>query len=94
MPKKTKKEKIIAEYRRRLQSVPMAQTPAVSVKTENISTPVQFVLPKVKEQQVSGASAISLNPNEFTIIKRDLVKTLILTAVIIVCEFLIAWRFR
>lgn len=66
MPKKTKQEKIIAEYRRKFQYT--------------YAQPIPLSPPTQKSQTV--------DTSEFTQIRRDLVKTLVLAAIAIAIEFI------
>ena len=74
MPKKTKKAKLIAEYRRKLQQldVPPIQ-PAIQTN---------YVLPKDVSKREITPTTITLPINEFLGIKKDLTKT-----VIVICIF-------
>lgn len=73
MPKKTKKEKLLAE-RRRSYSSPVA-------------TAVSFSLPA---QPVTRNAAPAIDTEEFRIMNKSLLKTVIITAIILTSEFLLA----
>ena len=95
MPKKTKKEKIIAEYRRKLSTVSSHQeaiNPVIkehTVQTTLLYTP-QFSVHTASVKNES-AHTVSLDPQEFSAIKKDLFITLILTGCILVGQIII-WR--
>jgi hypothetical protein len=80
MPKKTKKEKIIADLRRRLQDQPtqLPKQPAVS--------DISYRLPPKK--QVAKVETTD-DTAQLLLIKKDLVKTLILTVLAIGIEFVL-----
>lgn len=101
MPKKTKKEKIIAEYRRKLQTVsgnpaPKVETyqSVVSEKSPNSSSiqPTYQLNTQqtVSEQRTSQTSAIDLH--DLIAIRHDLIKTILLAAATISVELLLYWR--
>jgi len=95
MPKKTKKEKIIAEYRRKLSTVsshseainPVTEIPRQQTPTAP-SSQFSFHAPPVKNEYTH---AVTLDPQEFTAIKRDLITTLIITGCILIGQIII-WR--
>ncbi len=78
MPKKSKKEKILADLRRR-----------VYTEEPSVSPTFQF---QMKKEQVAPAQTSSLqHSSELTAIKRGLSKTVILAAMAIAIEVLIYW---
>lgn len=91
MPKKTKKEKIIAEYRRKMASAPHADGSSAP-SSQNEQAPVQQ--PKqtfsytsfVTANRQTQPSSLILDATEFTAIKKDLLWTLILTTGILIGE--------
>ncbi|KKS88265.1 MAG: hypothetical protein UW37_C0014G0012 [Candidatus Gottesmanbacteria bacterium GW2011_GWA2_44_17] len=95
MPKKTKKEKIIAEYRRKL-SIVSARPEATEIVTrhDTASAPTSGV-PTFSLQHSppknEHSDAIALDPHEFLAIKKDLLMTLILTGCILIGQ-IILWR--
>jgi hypothetical protein len=88
MPKKTKKEKIIAEYRRKLSTTSISSAKIVS---DPIHTPIEstsvftqtFSLKQTKQKNNSYES-LMLEPQEFMAIKKDLIITLALTLFILI----------
>lgn len=93
MPKKTKKEKIIADYRRKL-----ATTYSLPKTTESFSAFNQLAshanhsfhlptspLPHQPKQD-------EINQSQLAAIKSDLVKTMALAIVAIAIEFLLYWQ--
>jgi len=88
MPKKTKKEKLLAQQHRSRLSPVVIQHSAVE-KPESISTVtgISFSLPKISQ---SAAPVQTATLREYGQIKRDLTKTVIITGVILVSEFLLA----
>ncbi len=102
MPKKTKKEKIIAEYRRKLQTV--AGTPPtrkeethqafVTEKSPRTSS-VQPVYQLDKQQNVSekgNSETSTIELHDLIAIRHDLIKTVLLAAATISVELLLYWR--
>jgi hypothetical protein len=82
MSKKTKQEKIIADLRRRLQAQEKQPLPAT---------------PKVKftpEEKVSRSPAVKTFVIPTNLIKKDLMKTLILSIVAISLEFVLYFLWR
>ena len=88
MPKKSRKEKIIADLRRRVQTQQMLTTHIPTLVKEETSPTFRFQLKKEDavppQQQVVGQ-----NPSELTAIKRDLYKTCILATLAIAAEVVI-----
>lgn len=81
MPKKTKREKIIAEYRRKIQGV--QETIALQAK-------LNYELPKTKKAaSPSHATVIAVAPMD-PAIRRDLIKTIFLAVVAISGEVLLS----
>ncbi len=74
MPKKTKKEKIIAEYRRKLGAMPALSTPSFVYQAK---TPATL------------QTAVTAQPMDRAI-RKDLMKTLMLAAVAIAGEVVLA----
>lgn len=102
MPKKTKKEKIIAEYRRRIQS--MANRPAVSksfekavsenVKTSPTESPtsVYRLTPKTINLPRTASPVTASDVVDLAAIRHDLTKTVLLAAITVAIEFGLYWR--
>jgi len=88
MPKKTKKAKLIAEYRRKLQSLHSVPTQTLP-QTQSIPSHEVFTLPVVTPK-VQQSSVVTLEETEARAIKKDLTKTLIIVSLFIVFEFLLA----
>ncbi len=84
MPKKTKKAKLIAEYRRKLQH--LDGTPL------SVSSPVHhevFTLP-VTTPEISKPSSVEMPADEARAIKKDLIKTVSIVSLFLVFEFFLA----
>ena len=84
MPKKTKKAKLIAEYRRKLQhlqgtSIPVSSTNQHEVFTLPVTTPNLPKLPRAEMQDVEAHA-----------IRKDLIKTMIIVSLFIMFEFFLA----
>jgi len=95
MPKKTKREKIIAEYRRKLLVV-SARPQKMEMTREPLSVPSTsgYVPTFTLTQSVSkneSHEVLSLDPQEFLAIKKDLIRTLGLTGLILIGQIII-WR--
>lgn len=97
MPKKTKKEKIIAEYRRKMASFSHTDRPEAPFSHEepteekNPAQTFSYVPVASQPHQAHLKSAVALDPKEFLAIKKDLLWTLTLTMIIIVGEIGL-WR--
>ncbi len=99
MPKKTKKEKIIAEYRRKLKSTAVTQTESKSLPQKssgnNLSAPATpvYKLSGVERKNISTSASTPVTIlNDITAIRHDLAKTLMLAAVAITTELLLYWK--
>lgn len=95
MPKRTKKEKIIAEYRRKLigiSSRPEAITSDMprEVIQKNHSTSTTFTLTNISSAH-EHHDTLSLDPKEFLAIKKDLLTTLGITIFILIGQITI-WK--
>ena len=88
MPKKSKKEKQLADIRRRARTerVITVSSPASPIQ-EHTST-FRFNAPSMPVKQVVH---ISTDTSELVAIKRDLNKTAILSVIAITVEFLLYW---
>ncbi len=87
MPKKTKKEKLLAAHHR------MNLPPVVSADIralDHTDTANTFRLTMPVQKTIYSQNAISASVDEFAAIKHDLIKTLIITISIISSEFLLA----
>lgn len=99
MPKKTKKEKIIAEYRRKLQRSIGASAPKNTDVSQNQSEPISQLSSEpiykignviAKKQDVQRPASVL---TDFNAIRMDLVKTITLAAAAIVTELILYWKF-
>ena len=93
MPKKTKREKILAEYRRKIS----AFTPSVHVSAPKESltsmTPSPFQSVFTYQKKESPIPAInSVLQEEYKTIRKDLAKTLILACVMVSIELAVYWK--
>jgi len=91
MPKKTKQEKLLAEYRRKLRSLEEKPHSEKLVQNTIPVNTVQYAMPK----QIPSSPPMSryaLPKEEFIAIRRDLLKTLVIVSIFFVGEFLL-WRF-
>lgn len=84
MPKKTKKAKLIAEYRRKLQhlqgtSIPVSSTNSNEVFTLPVITPNIPTSPRIEMQDVEAHA-----------IRKDLIKTLSVVSLFLIFEFFLA----
>ena len=102
--KKTRKQKILTEQRQNLKyhdlssSSEMVSHEKKSVKTPaqedtsgsfSVSLPQSYAAVNHKESFVKTAGAATINTSEYGYLKKDLVKTAILTVLILVAEMLI-----
>lgn len=97
MPKKTKREKIIAEYRRKLRTTTLNATARVVPETgkqqnEKSSIPEFQLRADVLKQSVMPAATLS--EDNLPYIRKDLTKTLALTGIALIIEFLLYWRLK
>lgn len=84
MPKKTKKEKLLAQrHRTHLTSSVIVPTQVVH---DTPATSFQFVLPV---NHISPATQQTVSIEEFAAIKKDLIKTVVITIGIIAVEILL-----
>jgi hypothetical protein len=93
MPKKTKKAKLIAQYRRKLQQLegtPVQSTVHTITEPKSL-TSTNYVLPKELSKQPVITTAITLPAYEFVEIKKDLIKTLIIVCLFLGIEFIV-WK--
>jgi len=84
MPKKTKREKVIAEYRRKLQTLGTHPTENISPEPKISNLPT-FSLPP------QSPLTIALPQKEFQEIQKDLITTIIKIAIFFILEFVL-WR--
>jgi hypothetical protein len=83
MPKKTKRQKILARQRRHVLSSLSTVTPSAQLpKTDDASQTFSFQLSPPPVKSVTTADDLE----ELTVIKRDLTKTLILAVIAVVIE--------
>mgnify|MGYP001566810278 CR=1 FL=1 len=86
MPKKTRREKIIADYRNKLRLIHDVHLPSVSA-TVSFQPTTHQPLPK-------HSTTFALDPKEFSAIRRDLVKTVLLATIAIAAEFGLYWYWK
>jgi hypothetical protein len=94
MPKKTKKEKILAEARRIVRHHESIQSLEITPKTANVvesKNPYTFSPGSVR---MTNAKISAADISEFSIIRKDLIKTVILTVAAVFLELVIYWQFR
>lgn len=87
MPKKSKKEKILADLRRRVRTEQSLTTQIPTLVKEEAAPTFRFQLKK--ETRAPVGQPIRQNTTELTAIKRDLSKTFILAALAIAAELII-----
>jgi len=87
MPKKTKKAKLIAEYRRKLQQMEVA--PHVPSKSVEFIQPTTFTLPVTTPLKTPNASVI-FPMEEANAIRKELFRTLIVVSLFLVFEFVLS----
>lgn len=93
MPKKTRKEKILSEARRIIQQSQNSQNIRTSESDKQMIS--ERKLPynyQVRTSQSVSNTLIKTDEKEFTVIKRDLIKTVMLTITAIVIELVLYWR--
>lgn len=89
MPKKSKKEKILADLRRRAHTEQALMTHIPTLVKEEASPTFRF---QVKKEANTPTRAMgSGQTTELTAIKRDLYKTFILATLAIAAEVIIYW---
>ena len=86
MPKKSKKEKIIAELRRKVQTQQTLTVHPPTLVKEEISNSFKF---QAKKEIQTPGSHVEQNTTELVAIKHDLRKTFILATLAIVAEAII-----
>ena len=96
MPKKTKREKLIAEYRRKIEV--LGQSPIEHESHEKIASvsPISQTTYSLAATHPSVSSAssssLSINVDEFTAIRQDLIRTLIIVSIFLSVEIAL-WQF-
>jgi hypothetical protein len=94
MPKKTRKEKILAEARRIVGH--NATTHSININkiappiAEN-KNPYSYIPVKVP---ISNSKIVASDQTEFNIIRKDLVKTVFLTIGAVFLELIVYWQFK
>ncbi|MEK7532829.1 MAG: hypothetical protein AAB542_00145 [Patescibacteria group bacterium] len=87
MPKKTKKEKLLAQqHRTNLPPVVIQHTS----QTDPVSLPATHTLFTLPNRNNAIQTPQTSSVHEYKLMKHDLIKTVILTSVILVSEFLLA----
>ena len=86
MPKKTRREKIIADYRNKLRLIHDVHPPPISA-TASFQSTTHHPLPK-------HSATVALDPKENSAIRRDLVKTVLLATIAIAAEFGLYWYWK
>lgn len=89
MPKKSKKEKILADLRRRVRTEQSLSTRIPTLVKEEVSPTFRFQLKK--RVVVAPRTDIRQHSTELTAIKRGLYKTFILASLAIAAEVIIYW---
>ena len=84
MPKKTKKAKLIAEYRRKLQHLEGTSIPVSSTDQHEV-----FTLPVVTPN-LEKAVSVEMPIEESRAIKKDLIKTVSIVLLFLIFEFFLA----
>ncbi|MBI4129768.1 hypothetical protein HY468_00470 [Candidatus Roizmanbacteria bacterium] len=87
MPKKTKKRKIIAEYRRKLLTLGNIQPPVVSSRPRVSIREKSEVKSEVKPQIITPKTAFSGYSLQH--VRRDLIKTFVLSLLAVTLEFVL-----
>ena len=95
MPKKTKREKIIAEYRRKLSTASSRPDKTESIKehlpTQSSSVFTSTFTLKQSAPKNETREVLTLDPQEFLAIKKDLMMTLAITVCILIGQIII-WK--
>jgi acyl-CoA thioesterase FadM len=89
MPKKSKREKILADYRRKIQTQQSLTVHLPTLVKEETSLNFQFKLKNEPQTPIRQSSAQDVT--ELVAIKRDLSKTFILATLAIAAELIIYW---
>lgn len=93
MPKKTKKEKIIADYRRKLAtSYSLPETTMSSSASNPLASRASYSLHLPADPLSTQPKHDEINNSQLPAIKKDLVKTMTLAIVAIAIEFLLYWQ--
>jgi hypothetical protein len=95
MPKKTKKEKLIAEARRIIRE---SQLPGKSISTVAKTVNHPELAQKSAYQWTTDKTIYSTKTQtdelEFSVIRKDLIKTIVLASAAILVELMLFWKFR
>ncbi len=89
MPKKSKKDKILADIRRRAHTEQSVTTHLPTLVKEDAAPTFRFQLKK--EVAPHAPRETEQNTSELAAVKRDLYKTFILATLAIAAEFFIYW---
>lgn len=90
MPKKTRKQKLLAQRRRSL--LQRKETPAPVIPAHTASSPASdtFMFSMPEKHAARKGQSSSAASFEYGAIRRDLIKTIVITTVLITAEILIA----
>jgi hypothetical protein len=94
MPKKTKKQKILAEYRRKLKQLELnAPSPKTDLPSSQPATPQTLSQPSSKpvslSQEKTSATKLEYDKSLFLFTLADLKKTFFVTLFVLALEFLV-----
>ena len=93
MPQKTRKEKIIAEKRRKNQNfASITQHNTVNEQSNNVSSNISDYQFKLKENPVKTTNVGLIDTDEFIAIRKDIYKTIFLAGLFLAVEFVTYWR--
>lgn len=87
MPKKSKREKMLADIRRRVRTERVLTVPAAVSPIKTQPSTFQFTMANSSKRQ----EAPPANNSELIAIKRDLTKTVVLALVAIAVELVLFW---
>ena len=88
MPKKSRREKMLADIRRRARSERVLSVPAPQSPIQNHSATFQFT---ARQQPAVQTISTTVDSGELVAIKKDLTKTAILSVLAISAEFILFW---
>jgi hypothetical protein len=95
MPKRTKREKLLAEKHRSSNhpsSVPVAQTASADSQKPSNTELFSYKLPSLQQAPINQHAYSVVDTAEFSSIKKDILKTVLLAACAIVIELLLYWK--
>ena len=94
MPKKTKREKIIADYRKKLQLIEAKSLQSLSPITKQQHSGASYKIAPQPSSVSHKQATLALDEKELRSITRDLIKTVALAGIAIAGELALYWFWK